>query len=111
MRCRWLSLRGTYFQISHVLVAILLHWNFVQSKESPPLTHFMPYRRLWKLIKTVGLVVHFSKEAELRSWWDLIFYLKKNHLLTLYLICTLLLTSKPITKIGKLQKPEFCEMF
>lgn len=43
MGSRWLSLRGTYFLLSRMPVAILLQWNFLQSEESPPPTHSTPY--------------------------------------------------------------------
>lgn len=107
----WLSLGETDFQTTQMLVAILLQWNFLQSRESPPLTHFIPYRFPRKLIETQCLLCAFQKRPNSGAggiWF--LFNKKENHLPILHPLCALLLTRKPIIQIRKFQKPEFHEV-
>lgn len=68
MESSWFSLRGHALQPVKYVLPSCCSGIFLQSRELPPLAHFMSYGFPRKLIRMPVLAMCFSKEAELRSW-------------------------------------------
>ena len=75
-RSNWLHITGSagaYFQTSKICTE-----SYRMAFSAKQRISSMPYGFAKKFIKTPVLTVCFSKEAKLRSWWDLIFIKKKS---------------------------------
>lgn len=81
--------------------------EFSAKQRISSLPPFKPYGRPRKLVKTLRLAACFTKEAELKSWWDLIFGEKKKSAPSpLPALCPTA-TSKPVTKAENCKSSNF----